>query len=75
MSDYNEIKALAKILDRAADRAANITRPASGKQCFYIASLCFKNNVELEDIGMGIAQTNAILSSKAASNIIGNLLA
>jgi hypothetical protein len=47
-------------------------RPASGKQCWFLANLLHKAGEDADSIGM--ADTNAILTSKKASTFIGDFI-
>lgn len=66
-------KEIAQTLDRAAARADMVgARPASGKQCWFLAKLILEN-----DDGSfydELSSFNTVLTSKKASFIISDLL-
>ena len=69
-----EQKRIAKILDRAADRAdAAEYAAASSKQVWYLAGLLAQKGEEPEDHGFGLIHTHATLTSHAACDLIDRL--
>lgn len=68
-------KSIARNLDRAAARAEIIDRrPASGKQCWFLAGLMEQLGEEPSDYGYGPEHTTAVLTCKIASRMIDNCL-
>jgi hypothetical protein len=65
-------KDFARALDAAAARAGYIDRePASGKQCWFLASLMLKAGADLGDI---LVDTHFVLTKSKASSMIDSYL-
>jgi hypothetical protein len=64
-------KSIAQELDRAASRS---DFGASGKQCWFLASLMIKAGDTPADWDIGYTHTNAVLTKKKASFIIDQYL-
>lgn len=68
----SEQKALAKQLDVCAARAYRINKaPATGKQCWFLASLLLKAS---QDIDVFYTNTSLVLTKREASHQIDSLL-
>lgn len=64
-------KSIARQLDRAAARAESANaRPATGKQCWFLAGLLATLGLDADDAGHGALDSNSMLTSKAASDLI-----
>lgn len=68
-------KELARWLDLAANRAEMAGgRPASSKQVWYLAGLMADRGLGLDFAGCDVIDTQAMLTSREASNLIDEIL-
>lgn len=73
MTDYAAQKSIARTLDTAAARAEFVNqRPATGKQCWFLASLMVKAGDDADD---WMLNQNQVLTCKLASELIDDYLA
>ncbi len=64
-------KKIAQVLDRAASRADIIdAKPASSKQCWYLASLIARQRNAEDEYGDLLLNTSFVLTSRRASSMI-----